>query len=266
MPFAALTKNKLKSFSRVLDKKFRQSENLFLIEGIHLIQEFLQSGFEAEWIVVGPQFVQEHAALSDMLMKKFSAITCQASHSDFRKLSDTENPEGIAAAVRNGKKIWHDENINKDLIVAVDRISDPGNLGTILRTADWFGVKKILLSESCVEVYNPKVVRAGMGSIFHVACYEHTVLREKLAHLKDQGYRIYGASSKHGHALADTAIEKKSVIVVGNESHGLSPEVQGLCDVGIKIAQVGHGESLNAAVACGILLHEFSKYIFKNDS
>ncbi len=262
MPFIPITKNKLKQCALILDKKYRHGSKLFPIEGIHLFEEFLKSGFEAEWIAVDPSFEREHPQLADRIRKRFSSITFRTTQQEFKKISDTEHAQGIAAAIHQKPP---DENevprrASRELIVVLDKISDPGNLGTILRSADWFGVKKIILSASCVEVYNPKVIRASMGSIFRVACYERMNLPDFLREIRSQSHEVYSASPG-GQTLNEAGLSVKSVLVIGNESHGISEDLRAFCDHEIKIPQHGGGESLNAAVACSILLYAFSKSI-----
>jgi TrmH family RNA methyltransferase len=258
MPFTPLTKSKLKQFERIREKKFRQSSKLFPIEGIHLLEEFLKSKFQAAWVVVDSSFEKEYPRWAGILRKDYAPITFQATRPELNKISDTEHPQGIVVAVH---KVSSPESLlfdptARDLIVVLDGISDPGNLGTIMRSADWFGVRKIVLSESCVEVHNPKVVRASMGSIFRMACFESINIAYFLEKIKLQNYVVCGATTA-GTRLE--AVPEKSVLVIGSESHGISEALRGLCDREIKIPKYGHGESLNAAVACSILLYEFAR-------
>ena len=259
--FERVTKNKLQYFSSVLDKKHRMSTGLFQIEGIHLFEEFLKSGFQADWIVVHTDFIQQHPQLANTIKNKFSSITFQANSAEFNKLSDTENSQGIAAGIYQ-KKISESlfASGNKEIIVALDRISDPGNLGTIIRSADWFGIRKIVLSESCVDAYNPKVVRASMGSIFRVLC-EVRNLSSFLTEAKKMNYRSYASSLDPLAAEFAGSVPSSCVLVIGNEAHGISQEVNDLCSHRIRIPRYGNAESLNAAMACGILMYEFSKLI-----
>jgi TrmH family RNA methyltransferase len=257
MSFAIPTKNNVKQFSAVLDKKFRQTHRLFQIEGIHLFEEFLKSSLEAEWIVVDSDFTNKHPQLTTLLKKQFPKITFQATPPDFKKLSDTEHSQGVVAAIRQGRQDPNSlyDSTKKEVIVALDGIADPGNLGTILRSAEWFGVKKIILNASCVEVHNPKVVRASMGSLFRLLCFERMDLPKTIEKLKSNNYTIYAASA-NGEEISSTAAEK-SVLVIGNEAHGISDKIRSDHKIGIRGS--GKAESLNAAVACSILLYEFSR-------
>lgn len=255
MPFEALTKNHLKRLSSIHDKKFRQSSGIFMIEGLHLMDEFFKSTFEAEWIVIDAAFEAAHPEIVQVLQKKFSAVTYRASQRDFLKLADTQHPQGIVAAVRQpipSQKIFDG---NHEIIVALDRISDPGNLGTIVRCADWFGVRKILTSPSCVDAYNPKVVRSTMGSIFRVSFYQNVELKSAIDEARDGRYAVYAADLK-GTDLSKLPPTDNALLLIGNEAHGIDRNLLDRCDKRVRITKFGNGDSLNAAVACGIILHE----------
>ncbi|KAB2880397.1 RNA methyltransferase [bacterium] len=262
--FERITKNKLQYFSSVLDKKKRQVSGLFHIEGIHLFEEFLKSGFKAEWIVLHTDFISQHPQLANTIWNKFSAITFQANAAEFRKISDTENAQGIAAGIYQKKNNEIDfSTTTKDIIVALDQINDPGNLGTILRSADWFGINKIVLSKSSVDIYNPKVVRASMGSIFRVSC-QSLDLPQFLMQAKEKNYSIFAASIDPNAPADFEKTNTSNVIVIGNEAHGISEPIKRLCSHEIRIPKFGHAESLNAATASAILMYEFSKQRYRN--
>lgn len=260
--FERLTKNNLQYFSSVLDKKQRIATGLFQIEGIHLFEEFLKSGFQAEWIVVHTNFIEQHPQLANTIKNKFEAITFQANSAEFKKLSDTENSQGIVAGIHQ-KKISEPilTSGKKEIVVALDRISDPGNLGTIIRSADWFGIQKIVLNEACVEAYNPKVVRASMGSIFRVMCQVRD-LSSFITESHNMNYRSYASTSDPAAVEAAGKISSSCVLIIGNEAHGISEDIRRLCSQAIRIPKFGGAESLNAAMACGILMYEFSKQIY----
>jgi TrmH family RNA methyltransferase len=133
-------------------------------------------------------------------------------------------------------------------------------MGTIIRSADWFGIDKLILSKNCADIYNPKVIRASMGSIFRVTCMMHD-LEEFLSFAKKKHYATYAASVDERAVNLDQKIEGSSVLVVGNEARGISENVKNICEYKIKIPGYGKAESLNAAVACGILMYEFSRQL-----
>ena len=139
------------------------------------------------------------------------------------------------------------------LIVACDHINDPGNLGTILRTCDWFGVDAVLLSEGCVSVYNEKVVRATSGSIFHLKVFENLELKTAISHLQSESFKLI-ATALDGKPLGSKTLHEKSVLILGSEAHGVNPDILRQVDEVLSIPRFGKAESLNVGIACGIFL------------
>lgn len=257
MAIERIPKSKLKDFSRILEKRHRQEAGQFLIEGVHLFEEFLSSGLTVDWIVVESDFESTHPKLYYVLQKRFPKEVWTAAPSEFRRLCDTEHPQGIVASVH--KPAVSPSRMDAPLMLALDQISDPGNLGTILRSADWFGISDVYLGESCVELHNPKVVRATMGSIFRLRCFEASPLKNVLLEMKQNGRRIVAASSADWATPLPWSLPGPCTLVIGNESKGITADVAGLCDDFVRIRKVGRGESLNAAVAAAVLLYEFTK-------
>ena len=153
-------------------------------------------------------------------------------------------------------------NYNQDIIVALDDIQDPGNLGTILRTVDSIGLKQILVSKGTADSYNPKVVRSTMGAIFRVKIIECEKLSETLKQVKAHKYQVLATSLKTKNSIYDIDYNKK-VIVIGNEANGVSEEILKLADIKVKIPMLGKTESLNASVATGIMLYEYVRQKIK---
>jgi RNA methyltransferase, TrmH family len=177
----------------------------------------------------------------------------------FNKLIETESSQGIVGVVS-----MPDSNTGKNpgrIVIALDRINDPGNLGTIIRTAYWFNSGTILLSENSADVYNPKVLRSSQGAIFHTNVIEDVNLPDKLAKLKADEYNIYLFTLDAKTNLDEITKSKKSgksVIVFGSESHGISSELLSGDFEKVKIRGYSECESLNVAISCGIALNEFS--------
>lgn len=244
-----LSKNQQKSIRQLHSKKFRKLENKFIVEGFKCCSELLKSDFEIELLVKA----------ANKNFELFTKIKIEeVSEKEFRVLSTHENPEGILAVVKIPYSTNFKISQNENLVLLLDRISDPGNLGTIFRTASWFGVKTILLSENCVEPFNPKVVRATMGAIFHLN-FLQTNLESEIPKLKESGFRIVGTSlGEKSLSLQDLNSANKNAILIGSESHGISKNLEKLCDSLVKIDSVGEtSESLNVGVATGIVLHWF---------
>ncbi|KAA0238075.1 MAG: RNA methyltransferase [Chlorobiota bacterium] len=167
-----ISKNELQYYSSLLTKKHRKSEKKFIVEGKKSVSEGLNSSYNCEIIFITHKFADEDDdVISELSNVRTKIISLK--QKEFEKISDTKTPQGIAAVFAKSELEFSPELLsNEKLIVMLDNISDPGNLGTILRTCDWFGVKNILLSDNIVDFTNPKVIRSSMGSVFHVNIFE----------------------------------------------------------------------------------------------
>jgi RNA methyltransferase, TrmH family len=233
-----LSKNKIKLIRSLRLKKNRDAERLFIVEGEKIIDELIATLPEAiEFIcTTKPTFSFDHCFHIDARgMKEISQLT---------------TPGEVLAVVR----FVTPSDLQNDLILVLDGIQDPGNLGTIIRTADWFGVSKIVCSNDTVDCYNPKVVQATMGSLFRMSI-EYTDLS---AYLSKTDLPIYGALLD-GVDMYAAPLEKKAVLVIGNEGKGISDEVKPWVTMPIFIPKYGQAESLNAAMATGIILAEYRR-------
>ena len=250
-----ISKNELKYFSSLLIKKFRQQEEKFIVEGLKIVEEGLNSGYKCNVVFVTPAFMDSFPDVINILRKKTNRIE-ELKSIDFQKISDTKSPQGIAAVFN---KDYPKKNLNelKDkIVVLIDNISDPGNLGTIIRTSDWFGLYNILISDQSVEYLNPKVVRASMGSIFHLNIYDD-IYANDLSNLKSNGYQIICADVK-GKNIFTYKTNKKSILTFSNESIGPSENVKTLADDFITIPGKGRAESLNVSSAASIIISKLT--------
>ena len=174
------------------------------------------------------------------------------SEKDLKKVSNKVNPPGIIALFNiPQEKNFH---FKKRLVLLLDDIQDPGNLGTIIRTADWFGFTEIFCSENCVELYNPKVISSSMGSIFNLNIHNNVNLKDLIKDLKKERYRIV-VTDLNGQSIK---FNKKNniALVIGSEAKGVSNRIKGLADLNYKIKKSGKAESLNVAIATGIIMNE----------
>lgn len=249
-----MTKNKLKYYSSLLNKKQRQLENKFLVEGDKLILEALDSGYTCEII-----FVHSQSANND-IPKRFHKYKFEIEilkPLEFEKLCDTKNPQGVVGVFHSKQNVQNNFS-NDKLIVALENISDPGNMGTILRNCDWFGVKNVLLSSNCAEIFNPKVIRASAGSVFHISISREDNLISVLETQREHSYKILCADLK-GDNLYTFNHPEKLILVLANEANGPTKELLGICDFKITIPRKGNAESLNVASASAVILAELSK-------
>lgn len=244
-----LVKSKVKYIQSLGQKKFRQQEGVFIAEGPKLVKELLTEHSDS---------VLEIFALKTWIEenKKITANhnLTEITEAELEKISQFTTPNQVVAVVKNFNTIEPVAEKEK-FILALDGIQDPGNLGTIIRIADWFGVQDIVCSEDSADRYNPKVVQSTMGSIGRVNVF-YTSLTKWLGEQQDA--RIYAAVLE-GQDITRMQEPAGGVIVIGNESKGISEEVLRFCNVTITIPQKGKAESLNAAVATGIILSHFCK-------
>ena len=245
----------IKSIKKLKDKKYRDIENSYIIEGIKLLKEAIEEKAEIKQIIICDD-CEKTEMISKELMYEIAKYNCNYVTSKiFKYLTEVQTPQGILAVIGKTPK---DQEIDytQDIIVVLDGIQDPGNLGTILRTVDSIGLTQILVSKETADSFNPKVVRSTMGAIFRVKVIECENLQGKLKEIKKHKYKIVVSSLQTENSLYDIKLNKK-VIVVGNEANGVSAEIQEMADEKIKIPMLGKTESLNAAVATGVMLYEY---------
>jgi TrmH family RNA methyltransferase len=255
---STLSRQKLLSVKNLLQKKYREEQEKFMIEGWKSVEEAVKMGNEIETLIYDPQKVENEKLL--FRFERYSREVYYAKAKELESLSDTVTSQGVVAVLSMESRTVSLESIFKQkssLIVVLDRINDPGNLGTIIRTCDWFGVDALVIGTNSVELYNPKVVRAAMGSLFHLTINDEVDLMNFLPLCRKEKYSIYSTELYNSVDIRKVSFSKRSVIVIGSESHGVSPEVSVLAEKKICIPQFGKAESLNAAMACGIVLSYF---------
>lgn len=253
-----ISKAKLAGFQKLLQKKYRQLGKQFLVEGTHLVQEALASEWSIDALLVTQGYMskEEYSAIARQASKK-NILVNEVTDRELEKLSDAVTSQGIVGIVR--QKDVDVESVLKrsgkqSLVVALDGVADPGNVGTIIRTCDWFGVTGILLSTDTVELYNPKVVRATMGSIFHLPIIADADLSNMLPRMKKEGMTILAASLE-GKSMFDVRpLPERAVLLFGNEARGVSAELQRYVSENVTIPRFGKAESLNVASACAAIL------------
>ncbi|WP_152654803.1 RNA methyltransferase [Oceanobacillus sp. CFH 90083] len=233
---------KIKALKKLQQRKYRKQTNTFLIEGTHLIEEVLASDWTTKEIIVSEEAsVPESAANLPV-----TEVTRQV----FKELSFTASPQGIMAVIEMKK-----ENVvNGGVVVLLDAIQDPGNLGTIIRTADAAGADGIVLGDGCVDLYNDKVIRATQGSIFHLPI-SHADLEEEAARLKEANFTVWATALEKAENYKKLPIPQKTAIVFGNEGAGVKESLLEKADERVTIPILGKAESLNVSIAAGVLLY-----------
>ena len=250
-----ITRNELKYYSSLLQKKIRQEEDKFIVEGLKIVEDGLSSNYKCEVVFVTPAFKDTFPDVISIINKKNINIA-ELKSIDFQKISDTKSPQGIAAVFNKCSPKKNLKELKEKVIVLIDNISDPGNLGTILRTCDWFGIYNILIADQSVEYLNPKVVRSSMGSIFHLNIY-HKIFENDLANLKNNGYHVICSDIK-GKNVFTFQPDKKSILTFSNESSGPSEMIKSIANDFITIPGKGRAESLNVSSAAAIILSRFT--------
>lgn len=235
---------------KLKQKKFRDEENKFLIEGIRFVEEGIIT--EAVEQIFYSKKLFETRGYDRILDKKQSAY--EVSEALLKELCDTENPQGVIAIAN--KKLWNIKNIKSDFIVIADGIQDPGNLGTIIRTCDAAGVGAIAVIKGSVDIYNPKTLRSTMGSVFHLPIIMYDNFKSLIEELSKAGYSIYAASLDTENYIYNSNFKEKTAVVIGSESNGIPVEHMQMCTHKIKIPIVGTAESLNAAIAGAVIIYE----------
>lgn len=244
------SKSQISLFKSLQHKKFRNVHGLFVAEGFKSVAEFITSGYSI-------QTVYHTADIAPKLLKLSAKINFQVtSLDDLAKISNLTTPQEVIALIKIPEWPKLDAGLLKNkYALALDGVQDPGNMGTIIRTADWFGIRHIICSEDSVDVYNPKVVQATMGSLARMNVY-YTDLETTIPQLN---IPVYGALL-NGQNIYTTRFNPEGLIVMGNEGNGIRPAVQKLVNTAITIPGAGATESLNVAIATAIFCSE----IFRN--
>ncbi|MDI6765869.1 MAG: RNA methyltransferase [Bacteroidota bacterium] len=260
--FEKISQSRLKSYLKLTQKKYRQNERKFLVEGVHLVDEALKSEWEVECLIVNEEesgrFGEWENGRVKEMVKEEGIPMYECSKKEFTELSDTVTPQGIVAVVKikeyTSQDFW--KKLPKHaIIVVLDDVADPGNVGTIIRTCDWFGVDGVLLSKNSVELYNPKVLRSTMGSIFHLPIITEIDLGDMIQGGRDLGFEVITTVPEDGEPLDKFSFPERSIIIIGNEAHGVSQIVRKHAHKSVTITKYGKAESLNAAISCGIILN-----------
>ncbi|HAP34504.1 MAG TPA: hypothetical protein DCQ28_00625 [Bacteroidetes bacterium] len=250
-----LTKSKLAYIKNLLQKKNREEEDKFIIEGWKSIEDAIHAGVEIETILYDEHRFENIKVINSLKHSAKEVLVAKAKEID--SISDTVASQGIIAVIPKflmGNKLSALFKKQSALIVVLDGITDPGNLGTIIRTCDWFDVDALFIGNNSVELYNPKVIRSTMGSVFHLPVIEEPDLKDFLKKCRAEKYTIYSTELSNSNDIRQITFAKKSVIIIGSESHGISKEISSFADTRILIPQFGKAESLNAAIACGVVL------------
>jgi TrmH family RNA methyltransferase len=236
-------------------REARSSSKTFIIEGPHLLQRALECELSiAEIIATKDAYTKNHSLIASAASTgAFLGIISDAAA---LQIADTESPQGLFAV------IWqitsHVPDLTSDVIIALDAVQDPGNVGTIIRTASWFGVGEVILGKGSADCFGQKTLRASQGEVFAVSIAQNIQLLPALLNAKKKGYRVLSVTSSPDAGSYNKEIFiPKSIFVFGSEGAGITDEIEQMSDVRITITRRGKGESLNVSVSAGIILAHF---------
>lgn len=245
----------VKNIKRLKEKKYRQQEQAFIVEGIKLVQEAIQEQMVIKKVVICEDCITDGSIDQNLLYEIAKQDCMYVSKNVFDSLTDVVNPQGILAVIEK-KNEESSVDYGEEILIVLDGIQDPGNLGTILRTMDSAGLKQIILSETTTDPYNPKVIRSTMGAIYRMNIIQSSNIIETLKNIQKNKFQVVATSLQTQENIYTIDYHKKA-IVIGNEANGVSKEVLELANQKVKIPMLGKTESLNAAVATSIIIYEY---------
>lgn len=241
-------------------RKARDQEQVFLTEGIRMFREVPVGALEE--LYVSETFYGKEKALVEQKARECRVSPEIFPDHVFSHISDTKTPQGVLCVVRRAQELRVEDLFCESggqkapLLMILDNLQDPGNLGTIIRTGEGAGVTGVILSRDCVDLYNPKTIRSTMGSIYRVPCVYAKDLEETIRAMKKSGIRTYAAHLEGKHSYDGEDYTAGTAFMIGNEGNGLRPQVAALADSYIRIPMEGQVESLNAAIAATVLMFE----------
>ncbi|WP_461205563.1 TrmH family RNA methyltransferase [Clostridium sp. DL1XJH146] len=242
----------LKDIKKLQTKKYRQEKNLFVIEGLRFVQELVFSNFNIKYLFVEDNYIEKFSNIINQCMVKKNVDIIKVDNKLLSYISTTKNPQGILAVVEMKQYI---QPTKKGLYVLLDRIQDPGNMGTIIRTSHAAGVAGVIITKGSVDLYNDKTLRSTMGSVFKIPIFNDFDINE-LKDFKRDGFKLVVSSLDTEFNFYDVNYDDDVILAIGNEANGLCDEIIDIADIKVKIPMPGGAESLNAAVAGSIMIYE----------
>ena len=245
----------IKHIRKLKDKKYRDESNEYVVEGVKLVEEAVKENAKIKQIIVCEDTTRTYEIPTHIMLEIAKYECISVSDKIFNIIIQVTNPQGIMAIIeKNAQNAKID--YTQDIIVVLDDVQDPGNLGTILRTVDSIGLNQIIVSKGTADAFNSKVVRSTMGAIFRIKIIEVENLAQAIKEMRKHHFKLMVTSLQTKNSIYDIDFYKK-IIVIGNEANGVSKEIQDMADEKAKIPMLGRTESLNAAVATGVMLYEY---------
>jgi TrmH family RNA methyltransferase len=250
-----LSKNKIKFIRSLHTNKGREAENCFVAEGERILKELIDSNGKIIEIIALPGWIDAHRSIQ----ASFPII--EANQSEINAVSNLNSPQQVLCIVEINAKKLNINNITNQLVIALDKVQDPGNMGTIIRLANWFGIESILCSNDCVDIYNPKVIQATMGAIAKTTVYYCNLEQSLQEYASITNNTIYGTFLE-GENIYLKQLSQVGIIVLGNEGNGISETITKQVNSRITIPSfnnMGVVESLNVSIAAAIICSEFRR-------
>ena len=245
----------IKHIRKLKDKKYRDESNEYVVEGVKLVEEAVKENAKIKQIIVCEDTTRTYEIPTHIMLEIARYECISVSNKIFNIITQVTNPQGIMAIIeKNEQKAKID--YTQDIIVVLDDVQDPGNLGTILRTVDSIGLNQIIVSKGTADAFNSKVVRSTMGAIFRIKIIEVENLAQAIKEMRKHHFKLMVTSLQTKNSIYDIDFYKK-IIVIGNEANGVSKEIQDMADEKAKIPMLGRTESLNASVAAGVVMYEY---------
>lgn len=247
---SSIQNKRVKQWSKLHTKKERMRTNSFIIEGFHAIEEAIKSKWQIKEVIVAEDITVPDWCEGLSMQKVNQQV--------FQHVAQTKTPQGIAAVVEMKEQTIDVKSI--DSLLLIDAVQDPGNLGTLIRTADAAGFSAIYIGEGTVDIYNDKVIRATQGSIFHIPVIS-TNLHQKTPLLIEEGFDVWAGDLQGASYYTDVDMKQKVALIVGNEGAGIQDSLLSLANTKVKIPIYGQAESLNVSVAAGILMYKIKELL-----
>lgn len=245
----------IKHIRKLKDKKYRDESNEYVVEGVKLVEEAVKENAKIKQIIVCEDTTRTYEIPTHIMLEIAKYECISVSNKIFNIITQVTNPQGIMAIIeKNAQDAQID--YSQDIIVVLNDVQDPGNLGTILRTVDSIGLNQIIVSKGTADAFNSKVVRSTMGAIFRIKIIEVENLAQAIKEMRKHHFKLMVTSLQTKNSIYDIDFNKK-IIVIGNEANGVSKEIQDMADEKAKIPMLGRTESLNASVAAGVVMYEY---------
>jgi TrmH family RNA methyltransferase len=253
--FIRLSQEQTKRWTKLKQKKYRVLDQKFIVEGLRLLVAAEAAHQNIEAVIVTDQFQEE--AKGAEILHRIQAPIYLADEKNWKRISETVHGQGILAIVSMEELLESEQGWSQRILI-LDRIQDPGNLGTILRTAEAFGFRDIFLTRGCVDCYDSKVIRSSMGGIFSLQL--HIWKSDSLDEAKAKGYQCIASSLRDSDSLPDVYFEDQVALIIGNEANGIRKDWIESANLRVQIPMTGQAESLNAGIAAGILMYAIQSH------